>query len=168
MKILNKLTVEQLEQMSDDKLSSYHVLSSLFDSSNNTSNFSHVNPNIFDYHYNPNDLGDPYKYGAIALHLSGDIRTNYTDYYFIPMDEFDLLIQDIAEYEVETEEEVNIINIFLKANNISQTVQVGSRMTIDYSSDWISIDDVEGIEGLVSKYLELKYTKSSKGYLTEH
>lgn len=141
MKILNKITETQLESLSEGAITRNLALL-LFDFNDNSSNGNEINPNIYEYGWRKNDDWDSEGYGYIALHLGGDVRCNYSDYYILPIEEIELLVADKLDLLVKTKEDLNNIKKFLKTHAIKQKLTNDTIIQIDLSHETLIIDGV--------------------------
>lgn len=128
MKTINKITEQELKQMSEASLS-WDAAKVLFeDDWGNTYNHNEINPNVFVYKILENE-----NLMLVALHLGGDVRGNYSDFYILDFDEGYSLISDRVILEFENQDDIDKFDKFMLENfsDIDYSIDLGSTLEID-------------------------------------
>lgn len=134
MKTLNKISINDLKQMSDNDTVGYFSARRILPEENfgNSYNSNEFSPNTFQFYldYENNE------FGLVALHLGGDVRGNYSDYYVVDYDDAHDLISDKLCLEIEDEKDITNLTDWLLANCYSYvidlyTIKIGDQITID-------------------------------------
>lgn len=140
MKTINKITEQELKQMSEASLS-WDAAKVLFeDGWGNTYNHNGINPNIFEY-----KRLEEGNLMLVSLHLEGDVRGNYSDFYILDLDEGYSLIRDRKILEVENQDDIDKFDNFMLENfpDIDYSIDLGDTLEIDFGNSTCMDGDID-------------------------